>query len=171
MKVLFLATWLSIGVVAAAAQTNDPALVDKGRVALGQACVQCHNLRGIQSQRKSAQQWRDTVYGMISRGSMVLPDEIEPITAYLATTFGPNSPRPSSPNQAPGGAAPQLPDSEGRAILERSCIQCHDMQTTTAKVASREEWGQIMARMIDAGARISPAEQQTLIQYLTSLAR
>ena len=171
MKVLFLATWLAVGAVATGAQSNDQAFVDKGRVAVGQACVQCHNLRGIQSQRKSAQQWRDTVYGMISRGSMVLPDEIEPIAAYLVTTFGPNSPRPSSPDQARGGAAQQLPAAEGRSLLERSCIQCHDMQTSTAKVASREEWGQIMTRMIDAGARISPAEQQTLIQYLTSLAR
>ena len=162
MRLIFIAIWFLAAAVANA-QSNDQAVIEKGRVALGQGCVQCHNLRGIQTQRKTAQQWRGTVYGMISRGSMVLPDEIEPITTYLAATYGPNSPRDAAPQQ--------LPDAEVRAVLERSCIQCHDMQTTTSKVASREEWGQIMTRMIDAGARISPIEQQTLIQYLTTLAR
>ncbi len=171
MRVIFIATWILVSVLVASAQSNDQALVEKGRVAVGQACVQCHNLRGIQTQRKTAQQWRDTVYGMISRGGMVLPDEIEPITAYLIATYGPNSPRPSSSDGTQGAAPQPVPNTEVRAILERSCTQCHDMQTTTSKVASREEWGQIMTRMIDAGAKISLAEQQTLIQYLTTLAR
>src|SRR5215510_8662871 len=93
MKAFFLLAWISVTVVAAAAQSREAADVEKGRVAVGQACVQCHNLRGIQSQRKTQQQWRDTVYSMIGRGGMILPDEIEPIAAYLAATYGPNSPR------------------------------------------------------------------------------
>jgi mono/diheme cytochrome c family protein len=164
MRILFLAAWLSIGIVSAAAQSKEQADIEKGRVALGQACVQCHNLRGIQSQRKTAQQWKDTVYGMISRGGMILPDEIETITAYLVANFGPNSPRPSSPAQ-------QLPESEGRAILQRSCTQCHDLQTAIGKTASRQDWTDIIARMVGAGAVVTQAEQQTLIQYLSGLAR
>src|SRR2546425_4500583 len=56
-----------------AAQNNQQAEIEKGRVALGQACVKCHNLQPIQIQRKSAEKWRDTVYSMISRGGMILP--------------------------------------------------------------------------------------------------
>ncbi len=168
MRIFFLAAWISIGVVSAGAQSQ--ADIEKGRVAVGQACVQCHNLRGIQSQRKSPEQWKDTVYSMISRGGMVLPDEIEAIAAYLVANFGPNSPKPSLSTQAPGGAV-QLPDAEGRAILQRSCTQCHDLQTAIGKTASREEWGQIIGRMAETGARVTQAEQQTLIQYLIGLAR
>src|SRR5438105_8855766 len=163
---LFLAVWISLGVVSAAAQSQ--ADIDKGRVAVGQACVQCHNLRGIQSQRKTAEQWKDTVYSMISRGGMILPDEIDAITAYLVANFGPNSPKPSLSNQT---AAQQLPDAEGRAILQRSCTQCHDLQTAIGKTASHDEWTQIVSRMVETGARLTPAEQQTLVQYLTGLAR
>jgi len=166
MKAVFLAAWISIGMVGAAAQGREQADIEKGRVALGQACVQCHNLRGIQSQRKTQQQWRDTVYGMIGRGGMILPDEIEPITAYLTANFGPNSPRPSASTDAQ-----QLPNAEGRAILQRSCTQCHDLQTAIGKPASQQEWNDIIARMVGAGARVTAAEQQTLIQYLITLAR
>jgi mono/diheme cytochrome c family protein len=166
MKAIFLSAWISIGVVAYGAQSKEQADVEKGRVALGQACVQCHNLRGIQSQRKTQQQWRDTVYSMIGRGGMILPDEIEPITAYLTANYGPNSPRPSE-----GTAQQQLPASEGRAILQRSCTQCHDLQTAIGKTASRQEWNDIIARMVSGGASITPSEQQTLIQYLTTLVR
>src|SRR5262245_17998386 len=164
MKAIFLIAWISIGAVAAAAQSTQQADIEKGRVALGQACVQCHNLRGIQSQRKTQQQWRDTVYSMIGRGGMILPDEIEPITAYLTANLGPNSPRSSAPAQ-------QLPDAEGRAILQRSCTQCHDLQTAIGKTVSRQEWTDIITRMVGAGASITPAEQQTLVQYLTTLVR
>ena len=168
MKALFLTAWISIGVVGAAAQSGEQADIEKGRVALGQACVQCHNLRGIQSQRKTQQQWRDTVYSMIGRGGMILPDEIEPITAYLVANFGPNSPRPAASADA---AQQQLPAAEGRAILQRSCTQCHDLQTAIGKTASRQEWNDIIARMVGAGAILTQSEQQTLIQYLTTLVR
>ena len=170
MRTFFLALWLSAAVVSAAAQSKEQADIEKGKLALGQACVQCHNLRGIQSQRKTGQQWRDTVYSMISRGGMILPDEIEPITAYLTANFGPNSPRPSPPGQSAGGAA-QLPEADGKAVLQRSCTQCHDLQTAIGKTASREEWNEIIARMIGAGAMVTASEHQTLVQYLTSLAR
>jgi mono/diheme cytochrome c family protein len=165
MKVVFLIAWISIGVAGAAGQSKEQADIEKGRVALGQACVQCHNLRGIQSQRKTLQQWRDTVYGMIGRGGMILPDEIEPIAAYLGATYGPNSPRTPPPAQQ------QLPASEGRAILQRSCTQCHDLQTAIGKSASQQEWTDIIVRMVGAGASITPTEQQTLVQYLTTLTR
>src|SRR5438552_11168581 len=136
MRLLFLDVWISLGVVSAAAQGQSD--IEKGRVAVGKACVQCHNLRGIQSQRKTPEQWKDTVYSMISRGGMILPDEIDAITAYLVSSFGPNSPKPSSSNQTPT-AAQQLPDAEGKTILQRSCTQCHDLQTAIGKTASREE--------------------------------
>jgi mono/diheme cytochrome c family protein len=168
--------WTCVFVEVIAAQNTQQSDVEKGRVALGQACVRCHNLGPIQNQRKSAEKWRDTVYSMISRGGMIFPEEIEPLTAYLTATFGPNSPPPSSPTGASraaddGPAALRLPEGEGRAILQRSCVQCHDLQTAIGKTASREEWSQILSRMVGVGASVTAAEQQTLIQYLSGLVR
>jgi hypothetical protein len=54
--------------------------------------VACHTniLRMLQVHTKTPQQWRDTVYSMISRGAQVMPGEIEPVTAFLAANAGSN---------------------------------------------------------------------------------
>lgn len=144
-------------------RAQSPADIEKGREVVGQSCIQCHTLRAIQSQRKSQEQWRDTVYSMITRGGMILPDEIEPVTAYLTRSFGPDSPQTASSARVPGTNAPD----PGRALVERSCIQCHDAQTTLGKKATSDEWNRIIARMVGLGAKLQKEEQQSLLQYLS----
>jgi mono/diheme cytochrome c family protein len=167
-RILLLGVWICAGIGSAEAQSQ--ADIDKGRIVVGQACIQCHSLGAIQTQRKSAEQWRDTVYSMITRGGLILPDEIEPVTAYLVASFGPNSPKPSPPREAAAGT-PQGAQVQGRTILERSCIQCHDLQTTFKKAASQDEWGRIVSRMVALGAKVPQEEQLTLIRYLSNPAR
>ena len=165
---------------APAAQSNQKAQIEKGRLAVGQACAACHGniLSMVQFQRKSEQQWRDTVYGMIGRGGHILPGEIEPITAYLTANFGPNSPPPSSSTRAANTAQPavgnleqQLPDADGKPILVRTCQQCHDLQIAIGKTGSQEEWKEIIGRMVTFGATVTPAEQEKLTEYLSGLTR
>jgi mono/diheme cytochrome c family protein len=48
------------------------------------ACVQCHNLRYLTSQRKDAEGWRRTVHDMVARGTQVTWEEAEIIARYLA---------------------------------------------------------------------------------------
>jgi hypothetical protein len=93
---------------------------------------------------------------MIGRGAQVLPDEIEPLTAYLVASAGRGRPQASSPG------------AEASAILARRCQQCHDIERATTKPAS-EDWHTIIDRMITLGASVTPAEQQTLIEYLSGL--
>jgi mono/diheme cytochrome c family protein len=172
--------WLGQTVPAsAAAQTDQQAQIEKGKAALGRACVACHAniLNMVQFQRKTADKWRDTVYSMIGRGGHILPDEIEPITAYLTASFGPNSPPPSPSTRTQGGnqpAAPglaqQLPEGAARALLVQNCQQCHDLQIVISKSASPDQWKEIVARMVTLGARVTPPEQEQLVQYLTGLA-
>ncbi|MBI4463349.1 MAG: hypothetical protein HY647_01475 [Acidobacteria bacterium] len=111
---------------------------------------------------------------MISRGAHILPEEIEPLTAYLAANYGPNSPPPSSPTQASGGSrsasGQQLPEAEGKSILLRSCQQCHGLETITEKTGSKEDWSEIINRMVSYGVELSPAEQGKLAEYLSGLA-
>jgi cytochrome c2 len=148
------------------AQGSEQPQLEKGRQAVMQACTPCHGgiMRTIEAANKSAEQWRDTVYSMIGRGAHILPDEIEPITAYVVASSGRNR------SASAAGSSPQrpLPEGEGKAILERRCQQCHDLERATTKLAS-QEWRAVVDRMVTQGAGVTAAELQTLIDYLTKL--
>jgi cytochrome c2 len=157
------------GTQTAGAPRVDQAQIDKGRQAVGQVCAACHaNIaRMIQVQKKTTDQWRDTVYSMIGRGAHVMPDEIEPLTQYLAANAGrPAAAAPAGAAQSQAAPAPNT--SAGRAILEANCQACHDLGTATRKPAN-VEWAAVVERMISYGARLTPTEQQTLVAHLSTL--
>jgi len=163
-------------VYAAAVQSNEQAEIERGREILGQACIQCHNLRALQIQRKSAEKWKDTVYSMISRGAQILPEEIGPLTAYLVMNFGPNSPPPSLPTQTSGGTRSasgpleQPPaEAEGKSIFLRSCQECHGLESVTRNIGSQADWSEIIKRMVSYGAKLTQTEERKLIEYLSGL--
>jgi cytochrome c5 len=145
----------------AAAQNNDAAL-KKGSETVGKACQACHGniARMLQVERRSADQWRNTVYSMIGRGAHIFPDEIEPLVAHLTTIAGPSTPRPE---------ARVLPEGAGKAILERACQQCHNLDTATRRPVGRD-WSTLLRTMTTYGAMITPAEEKTLNDYLERLA-
>ena len=147
--------------VSAIAQGNQAAQIEKGRQVVTQACTTCHTtlVRMIQVHKQSAEQWKDTVYFMISRGAQVMPDEIEAVTAFLAASSG---------RGQPTARGSQAREAEGAAILQRNCQQCHDTSIVSTKPDS-EEWGSVITRMMAYGAQLTPTEQQTLIGYLNGL--
>src|SRR5438093_4094887 len=109
------------------------AQIEKGRQVVAQVCAACHTtiVRMVQVHKQTAAQWKDTVYFMISRGAQIMPDEIEPVTAFLAATAGsnPQTPTETSGRGRPGarGSGPQTQDGDGAAILQRNCQQCHEL--------------------------------------------
>jgi mono/diheme cytochrome c family protein len=159
---------------AAKAQGGQQAQVEKGREVVGQVCVACHTniLRMVQVHRQSPEQWKDTVYSMIGRGAQVMPDEVDAVTAFLASNAGGNGqPTNRTANAGrPGRDDQQMPEGEGKAILQRTCQQCHDLATASTKLAT-EEWSAVIAKMMTYGAKLTPADQQKLIAYLDGLAK
>jgi cytochrome c5 len=145
----------------------------KGMEAMGQACVQCHGLRPVRLQRKTADQWLNTVQGMIGRGAQVMPDEIEPIVSYLAATFGPQSP----PQGGRAGqtedrspvlpmSAGMLPEGSGRNVLMERCLTCHPVEVTTRPRQSKEQWLETIRKMRTLGATIPADEEEVFTEYL-----
>ncbi len=136
-----------------------------GQEIYGRACVQCHGMREVQLQRKTADLWRNTVYSMISRGAPLMPDEIEPLTAYLVASYGPES---SSPGRGTDRSQKEstLPDEPGRAIFVGNCsTTCHSLEIPLALRQSEAEWNTTISRMITYGANITPQEQEILVKY------
>ncbi len=78
-----LVVWMSVvllnrGVAAqgsAIAPGDQPAQIEKGRHVVAQVCATCHTtiVRMIQVHKQTAQQWKDTVYFMISPGRKSCP--------------------------------------------------------------------------------------------------
>ena len=144
----------------AAAQSSDEVL-KKGSEAVGKACQACHGniARMLQVERRTADQWRNTVYSMIGRGAHIFPDEIEPLVAHLTMIAGPSTPRPE---------ARVLAEGAGKTILDRACQQCHNLDTATRRPAGRD-WSTVVRTMATYGAMITPAEEKTLSDYLERL--
>jgi len=160
----------------ASATSDKQAQIEKGKEAVGQTCAACHApiLRMAAAQKQNEEQWKDTIYSMIGRGAEILPDEIEPMAAFLADTSARGGPAEAQAGGGGGrgGRGGQQPAggeaADGRAVLQRSCQQCHDLTQATTKLPS-EDWTAVIAKMTGYGVRLTPADQQKLIEYLNGL--
>ena len=75
-----------------------------------ESCTGCHNLKSTVHERKNRAGWNKTVADMVQRGAQLFPEEIEPITAYLAKSFGPDVPKPVNVNTAGREELAKLPN-------------------------------------------------------------
>lgn len=136
--------------------------------------MQCHDLRPVTSQRKTALAWRRTVNEMIWRGAPLLPGEAETVTAYLAASFGVQSRRSTPPQAGRVGVSDRksddsrfLPPGEGRALLLKACVRCHDLKTTVALRKTPEGWRRSVHQMVAIGAPLVGGEVEVLTNYLS----
>ena len=63
----------------------------EGKAAIESSCNLCHGLGYITSSSRSAEEWRNLVSDMVSRGAPLTKDEFEQVLQYLATHFGPKA--------------------------------------------------------------------------------
>jgi mono/diheme cytochrome c family protein len=121
----------------------------------------------IQVHKQTAEQWKDTVYYMISRGAQIMPDEIEAVIAYLAGTAGTNAQtQTSGRGRGEVVGQGQTGEADGAAIFQRNCQQCHELAVASKKLES-EDWSAVITRMTTYGARLTPPDRQKLIEYLS----
>jgi mono/diheme cytochrome c family protein len=169
---LNLLAWIFAAQISARAQTADQPQMEKGRQVVAEVCSACHTTitRMVQVHKQTADEWKSTVYFMISRGAQVMPDEIEPVVAYLAATGGKGPAQ--TPNAGRGAAARggQTAPADGRAVFQQTCQQCHELAMASSKMPS-EEWSAVITRMMTYGARLSASDQQKLTEYLNGLTK
>ena len=85
-----------IASLAAAADTQPT-----GKLAEQRACMACHSLRLIESQRLSSPAWKKEIAKMIGWGAVV-PDQ-QALLDYLSTQYGDTKPVPE-PDRSSSGA-------------------------------------------------------------------
>lgn len=68
--------------------------------------------------------------------------------------------------RAPSPAAP--PPGPGLDLLERSCVNCHDIYMIIGTRRAPRDWADIVNRMADRGAEVTPQELQVIEEYLAT---
>jgi cytochrome c5 len=59
-----------------------------------------------------------------------------------------------------------LPPAAERDLVTRVCSACHAPEMITAKRHTSDEWDDIVAKMVDHGARANDVEQEEILAYL-----
>jgi hypothetical protein len=75
---------------------------EAGQKAMQQACVPCHSLRLIESQRLSEAAWKKEISKMIGWGAVVLNQQV--LLDYLAKEYSDTKPMPAPARSADSGA-------------------------------------------------------------------
>lgn len=154
-------------------QIELPDAEGKGLV-LG-TCSQCHALGLIVLQRKTVAQWRHTVHDMVARGAQVQAEEIPLIVGYLSRYFGievkeaaeSSDLRTAVNSSRSAPARHELPEGEAKAIILRTCIQCHPIDRVTNNRKDEAGWHSSIKDMIRLGAKLRPEEVTRVVTYLT----
>jgi len=79
-----------------APKTTAMAAANPGRDLVVGKCLQCHADTIWRDQRQDARAWEATLYRMVARGAVWTGEDIKTMSNYLATDFGPNSPKVAS---------------------------------------------------------------------------
>src|ERR1700680_1368283 len=77
------------------------------------------------------------------------------------------SSRSQTQTQSQSRPQPQLPDGNGKEIVQRACTACHALNQVTNSGHNADEWKTVMAMMVNVGAPITKAEAATVTDYLT----
>ena len=61
-----------------------------------------------------------------------------------------------------------LPEGEGRKILERACTTCHELGEVTKfrDYYTKDDWRDIVTTMVKYGAELKEGEAEILVEYL-----
>jgi cytochrome c5 len=65
-------------------------------------------------------------------------------------------------------AAPQeLPEGEGKKLLQERCAGCHGLKPVVSLKQSRDAWKKLLIKMVGYGARLDDKEVDLATEYLT----
>jgi len=146
-----LAMFLASLLVLKAGQSTPPQ--EPGEKILLRACTVCHNTTEITKFKGyySRDQWADVVRTMRGDGASLQDDEVPVLVDYIFKMYGKK----------------ELPDGEGKKIVEASCAGCHDTQKATSLKLSKSGWQDLISRMMGLGASLDDKQIPTLVDYLS----
>jgi len=69
---------------------------------------------------------------------------------------------------SPAAQSDDLPDGDGKKILQASCTTCHDLTEVTKFKGfyTRDDWRDIVNTMVAYGAKVKDSDVDVLVDYL-----
>lgn len=70
---------------------------------------------------------------------------------------------------ATAGEEPELPEGDGKRILQSACTSCHGLDYV-AKLRgyyTRDQWRDVVNTMVEYGTKLDRKEEEVLVDYLT----
>lgn len=64
--------------------------------------------------------------------------------------------------------AQELPEGQGKALVQSACTQCHGLDVIVRQPRSREDWMDVVSRMVGNGAQLSDEDYNQVVQYLST---
>ena len=61
-----------------------------------------------------------------------------------------------------------LPDGPGKALVEKVCAKCHDLEGVVGSRNSKEGWSKIVDDMVSRGAEATDPEIEQIVNYLST---
>lgn len=113
------------------------------------SCQGCHEVRRLQIQAKSADEWTKTIGTMVEKGATIAKDDIPLLVDYLVDHNGP------------------MPDGPGKAIVLNVCTMCHDLKRIKLGRRSTGEWEETLNAMLNEGAPLSEEQFPIVHAYLS----
>jgi len=74
----------------------------------------------------------------------------------------------SSSGAASSGVTNGSTTADGQTLMQQRCSVCHSLNRVTSAQKTAAGWKTSVDRMINNGAQLSPAEEQTLVTYLAN---
>ena len=71
----------------------------------------------------------------------------------------------SSPTSSPVSATSSS-NIDAQVLMSQQCSRCHSLSRVTSKTKTAAEWKITVDRMIQHGAKLTPDQEQALIDYL-----
>jgi len=65
-------------------------------------------------------------------------------------------------------SAAEPPPSSGEQLVQQYCANCHPIETVLAKKHSKDEWTEIIFRMVDHGLNAPPEDLEAILVYLSN---
>jgi cytochrome c5 len=157
------AIWLVLTVALATLSMAVPQELPEGegKKLLEERCTSCHTLKPVVSLKQSQRAWKELVVKMVGYGAQLDDKEVVVATEYLTKHFGPDNP-----------ALAAKPDSPEEKTAERYikgiCSSCHDAGLIRSTEATKQQWLDIVTRMNNLDAGVSPRDVELLVDYLAS---
>ncbi|MEO8522800.1 MAG: helix-hairpin-helix domain-containing protein [Acidobacteriota bacterium] len=95
------------------------------------------------------------------------PPQPAPAQATPQTAPAQAAPPQTASSTAAPGAAPSSPaDDKNLAVYMRVCSLCHDAQRILSNRRTRDQWGEVIDKMVERGAQGSDDDFNAVLEYL-----